>query len=85
MQRMRVDFTHMPSHKKLHYLLTLVDNFTGWIESFLVSRETADVVAQVLLDNIISWFGILQTIQMNNGLAFTSMVIELVPEALNIS
>ena len=54
----QVNFTHMPTHKKLRYLLTLVDIFTGWIEVFPVSRETADVVAQVLLDHIISQFGV---------------------------
>ena len=54
----QVNFTHMPTHKKLHYLLTLVDTFTGWIEAFLASRETAYVVAQVLLDYIIPRFGV---------------------------
>ena len=42
----QVNFTHMPTHKKLRYLLTLVDAFTGWIEVFPVSRETADLVTQ---------------------------------------
>ena len=42
----QLDFTHMPSHKKLCYLLTLVDTFTEWIEAFLVSMETADAMTQ---------------------------------------
>lgn len=44
-----MDSTHMPTHKKLCHLLTLVDTFTGWIQAFPFSRETVDVVAQVLL------------------------------------
>ena len=75
----------MPTHKKLRYLLTLVGTFTGWIEAFPASREMADVVAQVLLDYIIPRFGVPWTIQMDNGPAFTSSVVELVSEALNIS
>ncbi|XP_026633146.1 protein NYNRIN-like isoform X1 [Microtus ochrogaster] len=71
--------------KKLHYLLTLVDTSTGWIEAFPASRETADVVAQILLDHVIPRFGIPPTIQMDNGPAFTSRVMELVSEALNVS
>ena len=46
----QANFTHIPPilpHRKLHYRLTFVDTFTGWIETFLVSRETADMVAQV--------------------------------------
>ena len=42
----QVNFTHMHTHKKLHYLLILVDIFTRWIEAFLFSRETADVMVQ---------------------------------------
>ena len=52
---------------------------------FPAYREMADVVAQVLLDHIIPQFGIQWTIQMDNGPAFTSKIIELVSEALNIS
>ena len=45
----------------------------------------ADVVTQVLLDHIIPRFSVPQTIQMDNGPVFTSRVMELVSEALNIS
>ncbi|XP_057615560.1 uncharacterized protein LOC130867536 isoform X1 [Chionomys nivalis] len=58
---------------------------SGWIEAFPASRETADVVAWVLLDHVIPWFGIPRTIQMDNVPAFSSRVVELVSEALNIS
>ena len=44
-QDWQVDFTHMPKHKKLRYLLVLVDNFSGWIEAFPTNQETALVVS----------------------------------------
>ena len=58
----QADVTHVPTHKKLRYLLTLVETFTGWMEVFPTSRETADMVGQVLLDHIIPQFGVPCTI-----------------------
>lgn len=75
----------MLTHNKLRYLLTLVDAVIGWIEAFLASRKMADVVAQVLLDHIISQYGVPWTIQMDNGAAFTSRIMELLSDTLNIS
>ena len=76
--------THTPSHKKFGYLLTLLHTFIGWIEVFPAYMEMADV-AQMLLDHIIPWFRMPHTIQMGNGPAFTSRVVELISEALNVS
>lgn len=78
----QIDFTHMPSHKKLGYLLTLVDMFTGWLEAFPTSREFMDMVAQALLEHTIPRFGLPETIQSDNGPAFTSKVVKLVSAAL---
>jgi hypothetical protein len=30
----QVDFTHMPSVKRIEYLLVLIDTFTGGVEAF---------------------------------------------------
>ena len=54
---------HPYSYSKFYYLLILVDTFTGWIEVFLASRETANVVAHVFLDHIIPPFGIPWTME----------------------
>nr|XP_021526137.1 protein NYNRIN-like [Aotus nancymaae] len=69
-QDWQIDFTHMPTHKKLRYLLTFVDTFSGWIEAFPTSRETADTVASILIQEIIPRFGLPATIQSDNGPAF---------------
>lgn len=75
----------MPKHKKLRYVLTFVDTFTGWFEAFSTSKETADIVAQAILEHIISRFGLPCTIQLDNVLAFISKVIRLVSDTLQIS
>ncbi|KAL0607748.1 Gag-Pol polyprotein [Plecturocebus cupreus] len=84
-QDWQIDFTHMPTHKKLRYLLTFVDTFSGWIEAFPTSRETADTVASILTQEIIPRFGLPATIQSDNGPAFTAQVVQLVAKSLNIS
>uniref|UniRef100_M3YLA8 Uncharacterized protein n=1 Tax=Mustela putorius furo TaxID=9669 RepID=M3YLA8_MUSPF len=70
----QLDFTHMPRHKTFRYLLTLVDTFTGWIEAYPTARETADVVATILIKHIIPRFGLPRTLQSDNGPAFISSV-----------
>ncbi|KAL0590576.1 Gag-Pol polyprotein [Plecturocebus cupreus] len=84
-QDWQIDFTHMPSHKKLRYLLTFVNSFSGWIEAFPTSKETADKVASLLIQEIIPRFGLPVTIQSDNGPAFTARVVQLVTKSLNIS
>ncbi|KAL0608443.1 Pol polyprotein [Plecturocebus cupreus] len=84
-QDWQIDFTHMPTHKKLRYLLTFVDTFSGWIEAFPTSRETADTVASILTQEIIPHFDLPATIQSDNGPAFIAQVVQLVAKSLNIS
>ncbi|CAD7691012.1 unnamed protein product [Nyctereutes procyonoides] len=81
----QLDFTHMPRHKAFRYLLTLVDTFTGWIEAYPTARETADVVATILIEHIIPRFGLPRTLQSDNGPAFISSVTQQVAESLNIT
>uniref|UniRef100_M3YX73 Integrase catalytic domain-containing protein n=1 Tax=Mustela putorius furo TaxID=9669 RepID=M3YX73_MUSPF len=64
----------MPRHKTFHHLLTLADTFTGWIEAYPMARETADVVATILIKHIIPRFGLPWTLQSDNGPAFISSV-----------
>ncbi|KAL0613677.1 LOW QUALITY PROTEIN: Endogenous retrovirus group FC1 Env polyprotein [Plecturocebus cupreus] len=75
----------MPTHKKLRYLLTFVDTFSGWIEAFPTSWETADMVASILTQEIIPRFSLPATIQSDNGPAFIAQVVQLVAKSLNIS
>ncbi|KAL0583978.1 LOW QUALITY PROTEIN: Gag-Pol polyprotein [Plecturocebus cupreus] len=74
-QDWQIDFTHMPTHKKLRYLLTFVEPF----------QETADMVASILTQEIIPRFGLPATIQSDNGPAFIAQVVQLVVKSLNIS
>jgi transposase InsO family protein len=81
----QVDFTHMPAHKKLKYLLTLVDSFSGWVEVFPTTGESADVVSTHLINDIIPHFGLLQTLQSDNGPASISKVTQIVSFTLGVT
>uniref|UniRef100_A0A8I5R1R5 Uncharacterized protein n=1 Tax=Papio anubis TaxID=9555 RepID=A0A8I5R1R5_PAPAN len=81
----QIDFTHMPRHKKLRFLLTLVDTFSGWIEPYPTTGESASIVASILIEQIIPRFGLPRSIQSDNGPAFISRVIQLVTDSLNIT
>lgn len=75
----------MPRHKRLRYLLTLVDTFSGWIEAFPTTGESASTVATIIIEQIIPRFGLPHSIQSDNGLAFISRVIQLVADSLSIT
>ena len=81
----QIDFTHMPRCKRFRYLLTLVDTLSGWIKAFPTARETADTVATILLQHIVPRFGLPIPIQLDNGPAFISQVVQQVSEALQIT
>ncbi|XP_040310312.1 uncharacterized protein LOC121016655 [Herpailurus yagouaroundi] len=66
----QIDFTHMPKHKKLRYLLTIIDTFTGWIEASPTLSEGASTVAEILLKDVIPHFGLPRRIQSDNGPCF---------------
>jgi hypothetical protein len=55
----QVDFTHMPSVKRIKYLLVLVDIFTGWVEAFPMTNKKASTVTMILVmtssHDLVSW------------------------------
>nr|XP_054112228.1 uncharacterized protein LOC128932154 [Callithrix jacchus]XP_054112229.1 uncharacterized protein LOC128932154 [Callithrix jacchus] len=83
-QDWQIDFTHMPRRRQFRFLLTIVDTFSGWIEAFPTTSESADTVAAHLIQDIIPRFGLPATIQSDNGPAFVSKVTNAVCASLGI-
>jgi transposase InsO family protein len=72
-----VDFTEVkPGRYGCKYFLVLIDTFSGWVEAFPTKRETAQVVAKILLEEIIPRYGIPETLGSDNGPAFISNVLQ---------
>jgi ribonuclease HI len=72
-----VDFTEVKLGRYgYRYLLVLIDTFSGWVEAFPTKRETAQVVAKVLLEEIIPRHGIPETLGSDNRPAFISNVLQ---------
>jgi len=69
-----IDITgrHPRSHKGNEYIVTIVDVFSKWSEAIPVRRHTAQVVAKVLLENIICRFGTPLRILSDQGREFDS-------------
>ena len=69
-----MDFTQMPVSQGYKYLLVTIDIFTGWIEVFSTLTEKAEEVVKKLLHEIILRFGLLWSLQSDNGTSFNSKV-----------
>jgi hypothetical protein len=78
------NFTHLPGGPTSRLLLVLVHTFTGWVEAFPYSSEKAQEVIKVLINEIIPRFGLPQTLQSGNGLAFGAKVTQGISKALEI-
>ena len=64
----------------------MTDTFTGWIEGFPTRTEKAEeVVKNKLLHEIIPRFGLLRSLQSDNGTSFTSKVTQGISKALDIT
>ena len=63
----------------------MIDTFTGWIEGFPTQTEKAEEVVKKLLHEIIPRFGLLRSLQSDNGTSFTSKVTQGASKALGIT
>ena len=78
-----VDFTEVkPGKYGYKYLLVFIDTFSGWVEAFPTKRETAQVVAKKLIEDILPQFGFPAQVGSDNGPAFVSQVSQGVAQAL---
>ena len=68
-----MDFTQMPVSQGYKYQLVMIDTFTGWIEGFPTWTKAEEVVKK-LLHEIILRFGLLWSLQSDNGTSFNSKV-----------
>jgi hypothetical protein len=69
-----VDFTEVkPAKYGNKYLLTFIDTFSGWVEAF-PTKETTNVVAKKILEEIFPRFGIPKVIRSDNSPAFVAQV-----------
>ena len=75
----------MPRHWAYGYLLVLMDTFSGWVEAFPTSCETATVVSETLVKHIVPLFGLPNSLQSDNGPAFVLQITQQVAAALNIT
>ncbi len=64
------------------YILTIMDRFTRYTVAVPLQRQTAEVVAQAILDNWIYVYGAPKTILSDNGTQFASAVFRLIMKTI---
>ncbi|XP_045852807.1 protein NYNRIN-like [Meles meles] len=68
-----IDFTEIkPGMYGYKYLLVFLDTFSGWAEAFPTKKETANIVAKKLLEEIFPRYGMPEVLGSDNGSAFVS-------------
>lgn len=82
---LQIDFTHMPKlGKRQEYLLIIVDMFSRWIELFVTTKEDAQTVVRILIQEIIPRWGCPLQINSDNGPAFVAKVCQDLVKTLKI-
>jgi hypothetical protein len=79
----QIDFIHMPGSPCSH-LFILVNTFTGRVEASAFFTEKAREMVKVLIQEAISRFVLLHSLQSNNGPAFQAEVTQGVSKTLGI-
>ena len=70
--------------RQIFLLISLGDTLTGWMEAFPCHSEQGKEVIKILVRKIIPRFGLLQSLQSDNGSAFKAAVSQGVSKALGI-
>lgn len=81
-----VDITgkHPRSSRDYGYIVTVMDLFTKWVEAFPVRDHKATNVANILLENVFSRFGMPEELLSDQGAKFESELIAHLCSALEI-
>ena len=67
------------------YIVSFIDLYSDWTIYFLVARKDGDTLAQLLLDEIYSRFGLPLMILTDNGSEYCNSVMKVTLEAMNIA
>ena len=59
-----------PTPEGFRYILVIADYFSKWTEAFPMKNKCADTVADILVENIILWFGMPLVIHSDQGREF---------------
>ena len=66
------------------HMLVITDHFTRWVEAYPLPDEKASTIANVLVDEFISRFGVMKRVHSDQGRNFVGAVMKAVSELLGI-
>ena len=67
------------------YILMVIDQFTKWVEAFAIPNQSAETIADVVLNEYFSRFGIPLNIHTDQGKNFDGSLMNAVCEKLKIT
>jgi hypothetical protein len=76
MERLEIDITGpLPKTNKEHkYILVISDYFTKWTQAFAIKDQEATTIASILVNEIVSLFGVTKMLHSDKGSNFESKV-----------
>jgi transposase InsO family protein len=84
-EKVAMDILEVPlTGRGNRYMLVVSDYFSKWVDAFALKSHTAPVVAEILVDQIISRFGAPNQIHSDQGPEFESKLISEMCRILNI-
>ena len=85
--RVAIDITgkHPKSRNGYEYILTVMDYFTKWAESYPIRDHKATTVARVLLENCFTLLGIPEEVISDQGAEFEGELFIALCKSLNVS
>ncbi|KAM4049750.1 uncharacterized protein ACNLHF_011086 [Anomaloglossus baeobatrachus] len=81
-QRIQIDHIQMPHSGGFEYVLVVIDIFSGWPEAFPVKNQSAKTTMKKLLTEIVCRYGLPETIESDQGPAFTANLTKEIWQAL---
>ena len=86
MERVGIDITgpYPRSEGGNCYVLSAIDYFTKWLEAYAIPNQEAETIADVLVEGMISRFGVMESLHSDRGTNFESRVFAAMCERLGI-
>lgn len=83
-QNIQVDFTEFPWVQRWKFLLVIVDHLTHLVEVVATVKDNDSIVSKPLLESIIPRYGMVNRIDSDQGIHFTSKILQQVGQALGV-
>lgn len=83
-QRLQIDFIQLQRFRGYQFILVCVDMFSGWVEAWPATTDTATFTAKKILQEFVCRYGLPKVIESDRGTHFTGKVFQKMCKLLGI-